>query len=440
MESQRRARDWVRWTAPLAGAVLGLLACSRDLPVATDALPPVREAQVAPREPAPTAEELGDVAAYRTPAHSATAFRHMDALFATAPVRARATPQLLRVAPEELAVTYEVAGASYTLEDLVARTGSTGILVLHGPEIVFERYAQGAGPGSRFISFSVAKSITATLLAIVLGADFEQKLDDPIDQSLPELADSGYRGVPIRAILQMSSGLKFSEVYEDAQSDIARLAAPMRDPAAGSFDDVAVSFPSERAPGEKFHYVSNDTQILSMLARKLSGKSLAQLTEELLWQPLGAEGDAYWITDSTGVEMAFGGFNATLRDYGRFGLLYARDGNWDGQALLPVGWVEAATVPRGAQVEYGKLYDDYALGYGYQWWLLPDADHPFTGQGIHGQFVLVHRPLDLVMVKTSNWAEAWKPELEAETYAAFRAIVAKLASEGSGASEASPSG
>jgi CubicO group peptidase (beta-lactamase class C family) len=180
-----------------------------------------------------------------------------------------------------------------------------------------------------------------------------------------------------------------------------------------------------------FEYVSNDTQILGLLARRLSGKSLTQLTEELLWRPLGAEADAFWITDSAGVAMAFGGFNATLRDYGRFGLLYARDGVWDGAAVLPAGWVEAATIPRGAHVDYGKLDEGYELGYGYQWWLLPDPGHPFTAQGIHGQFVLVHRPLDVVMVKTSNWAESWNEALEAETYAAFRAIVAELkASEG----------
>jgi CubicO group peptidase (beta-lactamase class C family) len=204
----------------------------------------------------------------------------------------------------------------------------------------------------------------------------------------------------------------------------------MVDPAAGSFDDVARTFPSRRPPGQQFEYVSNDTQVLGMLARRLSGRSLAQLTEELLWRPLGAEGDAFWITDSTGVEMAFGGFNATLRDYGRFGLLYARDGVVDGAAVLPAGWVEAATIPRGAHVDYGKLHEGYELGYGYQWWLLPDPGHPFTAQGIHGQFVLVHRPLDLVMVKTSNWAESWSEALEAETYAAFRAIVATLGGHG----------
>jgi CubicO group peptidase (beta-lactamase class C family) len=407
-------------------AWVALAACARDRPETTTAPEAVREAEVVAREPAPPPGELGSAITWRDHAHSAASFRHADRIFSTSTVRAPASPRLLHVAAEELAVTYEVGGVVYSLEDFVARTGSTGVLVLRGPEILFERYAQGAGPGSRLVSFSVAKSITVTLLAMVLGADFEAKLDDPIDRHLPQVRGSGYEGVPIRAILQMSSGLKFLEEYENAQSDIARLAAPMRDPTAGSFDDVAVTFPNEAPPGQKFHYVSNDTQILGMLARTLSGKSLTQLTEELLWQPLGAEGDAYWITDSTGVEMAFGGFNATLRDYGRFGLLYARDGVWEGQALLPAGWVEAATAPHGAHVELGKLYPEYPLGYGYQWWLLPDADRPFTAQGIHGQFVLVHRPLDLVMVKTSNWAEPWSSELEAETYTAFRAIVARL--------------
>jgi CubicO group peptidase (beta-lactamase class C family) len=146
---------------------------------------------------------------------------------------------------------------------------------------------------------------------------------------------------------------------------------------------------------------------------------------EHLWGPLGAESDARWILDregDEGVEMAFGGFNAILRDYGRFGLLMAYEGKWRGGELLPEGWVTEATIPHDPQVDYGKLIPDYPLGYGYQWWCFPGPDHAFTGQGIHGQFVMVNPVLDLVVVKTSAWPVPWDDAKERETYAFFHAV------------------
>jgi CubicO group peptidase (beta-lactamase class C family) len=124
--------------------------------------------------------------------------------------------------------------------------------------------------------------------------------------------------------------------------------------------------------------------------------------------------------------MAFGGFNSTLRDYGRFGLLFAYEGKWRGEPLLPEGWVAEATVPRDPQVDYGKLAPDYPLGYGYQWWCFPGPDHAFTGQGIHGQFLMVNPVLDLVVVKTSAWPVPWDDAKEKETYAFFHAVEERL--------------
>jgi CubicO group peptidase (beta-lactamase class C family) len=122
------------------------------------------------------------------------------------------------------------------------------------------------------------------------------------------------------------------------------------------------------------------------------------------------------------MEMAFGGLNVTLRDYGRFGLLMAREGRVGGKQLLPAGWVERATVPRSAQVMHGKLYPDYAMGYGYQWWCFPPPGRAFTGQGVFGQLLMVDPELDLVVVKTSAWPVAWDDAKEAESYAFFDAV------------------
>ncbi len=166
-----------------------------------------------------------------------------------------------------------------------------------------------------------------------------------------------------------------------------------------------------------------------MLVARVTGTSVSSYMADRLWGPLGAESDARWILDregDEGFEMSFGGFNSTLRDYGRFGLLMAYDGKWRGGELLPEGWVAEATVPHSPQVEYGKLSPDYPMGYGYQWWCFPGPDHAFTAQGIFGQFVMVNPVLDLVVVKTSAWPVPWDDAKERETYALFHAVEERL--------------
>jgi hypothetical protein len=275
------------------------------------------------------------------------------------------------------------------------------------------------------MSMSVGKSFTSTLLGLARAEGKIASFDDPVNLYLPDLAGTGYDGVKILHILQMSSGLDFNESYEwGEESDVDRLLRA----AVGqkeTFADVARSFGRKTEPGQKFVYVSNDTQILGMLLARVTGTTLSAFMAERLWGPLGAEADARWILDregDAGVEMAFGGFNATLRDYGRFGLLMAYEGRWRGEQLLPEGWVAEATVPKSRQVDYGKLYPEYPLGYGYQWWCFPGQDHAFTAVGIHGQFVMVNPVLDLVVVKTSAWPVPWDDAKERETYALFHAI------------------
>ena len=241
---------------------------------------------------------------------------------------------------------------------------------------------------------------------------------------LPELTGTSYDGVSIKHILQMSSGVDFSEEYGDSESDFARLGdacfgGPER------LEDLAVTYGRKYEPGTDFYYASVDTVILGWLLRRVTSRSLSDYMEEQLWQPLGAEADANWVLDQEGedgVECALAGFNATLRDYGRFGLLMAYDGVWNGRRLLPEGWVVEATIPDSPQVQPGELVDGYQLGYQYQWWSFPDEDHSFTGEGIHGQLLMVNPVLDLVVVKTSDWETAWQSDKERETWALFEAI------------------
>ena len=385
---------------------------------------------------------LGTRENFTAPEHSSASFRSMDRIFHTRRVPRSGAASKLTRASEPFAIRYPWEGAERTVEDLAARTDSTGILVVHDGEILFEGYYRGADETSRFLSMSVGKSFVSTLVGLAIGDGLIGSVDDPVTRYLPELASSGYDGVAIERILQMSSGIAFTEEYDKPDSDVFKLFAPMIS-GTGRLNEVAGSFGRAREPGSKFYYASNDTQILGMLVAKVTGKTLSDYMAEKLWGPLGAEDDALWLTDregADGMEMAFGGLNVRLRDYGRFGLLMAREGKWNGRQLLPAGWVERATVPRSPQVMPGQLYPGYAMGYGYQWWCFPPPGRAFTGQGVYGQLLMVDPDLDLVVVKTSAWPVAWDDRKEAESYAFFNAVRDALRAKQSAASSAKTAG
>jgi hypothetical protein len=375
--------------------------------------------------PAQTGEyPIGTPSEWLTPELLTGSLRAIDQIFPTRTVARAPRPSELTRRDAPLDVTYRFDGGTFTLADFPERTRTTGLLVLHDGEILHESYHRGADESSRFLSMSVAKSFTSTLLGIARGEGLIASFDDPVTRYLPELAGTGYDGVSIRHILQMSSGIGFVEEYADETSDIARLGdacfgGPER------LEEVAVTYDRGFEPGSDFHYASVDTAVLGWLLRRVTGKSLSAYMTEKLWQPIGAEADAAWVLDQEGeggVECALGGLISTLRDYGRFGLLMAKEGIWNGRPVLPEGWVAEATIPDSPQVQPGELYDGYRLGYQYQWWTFPDEDHSFTGEGIHGQLLMVNPELDLVLVKTSDWETAWESDKERETWALWDSI------------------
>lgn len=399
-----------RWIWLLAGFLVLFLGCGGDVressedSISTDGT----AARVDTEEP--STEER------------ALAFRTMDENLPTRTVPRATEASVLRRSPEPLSISYTYEGNTYDIEDFPERTDTTGLLILHGGVVLFEGYYLGADESSRFLSMSVAKSFTSTLLGIARGEGLIASFDDPVSDYLPELEGTGYEGVAIKHLLQMSSGVDFVEEYENEESDIARLGAA----AFGGkerVNDVAVTYGRSREPGTEFYYASVNTQILCMLLEKVTGRNLSSYMAEKLWQPLGAEHDAYWILDQEdGVEAAFGGLNVSLRDYGRLGLLMAYDGVWQGRRILPEGWVAEATLPDAPHVQPGKLMEGYKMGYQYQWWTFPGEDGSFTGEGIYGQLLMVNPVLDLVVVKTSAWPEPWVGAKEEESWALFEAV------------------
>lgn len=372
-------------------------------------------------------ESVGARGTWGDPAHAPGAFHNMEEIFPSRRIAPGAKPLSLKAPTGPLAFTYAYKGKTRNLEDFAAATRTSGLLILHGDQILHERYYMGSAPDSRFISFSVGKSFVSSLIGVALSEGKIRSLDDRMIDYLPELKGGAYETATIKDVLEMSSGTSFDEEYTDAKSGIGGFIG-LFDANKGGLYDYARQFKAARAPGTKFNYASADTEVLGALLAKATGVRPADYMSEKLWRPMGAEAEARWLLDQpgdAGHELAAGGLLITLRDYARFGYLAAHDGAVDGRQVLPKGWIALATQPQRPQVQYGKLGDG-PLGYGYQWWLIPGPDRAFTGEGIYGQFLMVNPELDLVVVKTSAWTAAWDDPMAEETFAMFDALSAQV--------------
>lgn len=369
---------------------------------------------------------VGTITSMWWPQNMIGSYRHWDEIFAVREI-SRGDGPVYPLIPGEVFEVYDFdyRGGRQMVADYMQENRVTGLLVLHGGMIRMERYAYGADETSLFTSQSVAKSIVSTLVGRAIHDGLIGGVDDPIDRYVPALAQTGFAGVPIEAVLQMSSGIRYNEDYDDLDSDVSKMWTQAAERHTRPINDFLLDYPAQSAPGTVYNYKGADTQALAWMLMEVTGMTLSDYASAALWQPLGMEADASWMVDSRkddAVEIAFTGVNARLRDYGRFGLLMAQDGMWDGKRLLPEGWVRQATVPSTPQVQPGELYYGYPLGYQYQWWTLPWGDGVFTAQGVNGQFVYVDPANDLVVVQTAVWRDWWIDDAEEEFYALARSL------------------
>lgn len=350
-------------------------------------------------------------------------FRHMDRVFPSRPIAAG--DEVFEFSRDErpLALSYQFEGQERSLDEFLERVAGTGLLVIKNDVILHERYMNGADESSNFTSWSVAKSFVSTLVGMALGDGLIQSLDEPISDYVPELKGSGYEGVPIRHVLQMSSGVEFDETYDNRFSDIQQFFVQVF-VLGRRADAMMAGYDKAQPSGQVHHYASVDTQALAMLLRRLYKKPLATLLSERIWQPLGMEADAYWNIDQAGeqgMEIGFCCINARLRDYAKLGRLYLQQGNWNGKQLLPAAWVQEATTPNAPHLEPGVSPHNYGpRGYAYQWWVPENYQREYFAAGVWGQFIYVSEPDDLIIVRTSA-----DPNYRAnmpETIAVFRAI------------------
>jgi CubicO group peptidase (beta-lactamase class C family) len=348
-------------------------------------------------------------------------YSHYDQLRQSRLIPPAATPSKLDRAATELRLSYTFQGQTHTLDDYLDRNPTTGLLILHDRTIQFEHYRYARTEADRFTSQSMAKTIVGMLLGTAIAEGRIRSVDDSVALYVPELAGTETGRTPLRALLTMSSGLHFREVY-DGKDDLSRLNRALMRPESPGAAEVVTQFTQRDAPpGTVWHYAGLDTELLGIAISRATGRTLGDYMAQTLWIPMGAEAAASWIVDPRGEEIAYCCFNATLRDWGRLGALLAHGGTWNGKQIIPAQWVHDSTTPQAPYLAPG--FDNRRLGYGYQVWLQPGPRHDFVLSGIYGQKLFVDPVGKFVLVHTAVRPNATGNAGDAELQALWEALI-----------------
>lgn len=279
------------------------------------------------------------------------------------------------------------------LVDYLKASATTAFLVIHDDELLYERYFNDYNERSLNTSFSMAKSFASTLVGIAIDEGRIKSVDEPITNYLPELLekDKRFRSITIRHLLTMTSGIKYEEGGDLPWSDEAD---DTKTYYATDLRELALNCQIEGEPGEYFEYNNYNPLLVGMIVERATGMPISHYMEAKLWKPAGMEADASWSVDSKedGFEKMESGVNARARDFARFGMLFAKEGNLRGKQLISRGWVKEST--------RADTNTDPSLDYQYFWWVnTPDGKNHFSAQGNYGQYIYVAPEKDLVIVR-----------------------------------------
>jgi CubicO group peptidase (beta-lactamase class C family) len=369
--------------------------------------------------PAPSAKPIGADVLFWSQAKRETGFAHMEDAFPVHVVKRGARVHPLPVG-KPLAVTPTLNGKPVTIDAFMADQKTAGVLVVQDGKIRLEKYALGYGPAGRWTSFSVAKSMTSTLVGAAIKDGYIKSIEDPVTTYVPGLKGSAYDGVSIRQLLTMTSGVKWNEDYTDPKSDVAQLFTVTPDPGVDATVSYMRKLPRESAPGTKWVYKTGETNLIGVLVTSATHKTLADYLSEKIWAPYGMEQDAVWMIDARGQEPGGCCISVSLHDYARFGMFILGGGKADGREILPKGWIAAAT---HKQVDI----NDPGFGYGYQWWTLDDG--AVQAVGIFGQAIYIDPKRKLVVAVSSAWPHATDEGQQHARNALFKTIAATVDAE-----------
>jgi CubicO group peptidase (beta-lactamase class C family) len=346
------------------------------------------------------------------PKYRVGAFTHLDRIYKTRTVNRAA---------ESWAFKPTATDRQALISDYLVHHPITGLLIARDDRILVEAYQYDRTARDRFVSQSMVKSITGVLVGLAIADGAIKSVDDLPEQYVPGLKGSEYGRTPIRALLHMSSGIAFGE-NDDHGRDLNRL---WRDMVAGvgAKGTIAslVQFNTRVAPpGTRYSYASIEPDVLGVVLRAATGKSLSEYLQEKIWRRIGTESDATWLVDAEGCELGHFGLSATLRDYARLGRLLAHDGAWNGQQIISAQWMHEATTVRAEDAYLLPGHSMRDFGYGYLFWLLPGDRRQFALVGAFGQRIIVDPSSKLVMVQTAL------DETDAGSWRLWRTLVERL--------------
>ncbi len=334
-------------------------------------------------------------------------FRNIDRLFPTRTVhRGNFVYPLPKMAQQLNQIRFTSHGKPWDLVDYLSVNRVAGVLVLKDGAIALEMYQYGNTAETRWMSMSIAKSITSTLIGAAIKQRYIKSIEEPVTKYVPQLIGSSYEGVSIRDILTMSSGVKWNETYTDRTSDRRQMLQAQISQRSGALIALMAALPRAAPPGTINNYSTGETQIAGEVLHGAIKGRLTDYLSERIWAKFGMEADAtWWLASPDGMEIAGSGFSARLRDYGRFGLFFLNGGMARGEQILPSGWTVEASSPK-------LLKDGKSLDYGYFWWPAwttdsnPEAQGAYSAIGIFGQYVYINPKEQLVVVL---WSARSKP-------------------------------
>ncbi|HPA38588.1 MAG TPA: serine hydrolase [Phenylobacterium sp.] len=333
-----------------------------------------------------------------TPDEQKWGYKHMEEINPTHVFKRGATVHALPMAQTQIDPKWTHDGKTWDTASYMAAMRTSGVLVLKDGKVILERYGLDRGPNDRWTSFSVAKSVTATLVGMAVKDGYIKSLDDPVTTYIPKLTGPGYAGVTVRQLITMTSGVKWNEDYTDPNSDVAKVGFSSDEAGVNPVVSYMRKLPREATPGTKFVYKTGETDLAGILVSSATGKTLSAYLSEKLWAPYGMEQDGIWMDDIAGHERGGCCISITLRDYARIGQFMLDGGKIDGKDVLPDGWVADATAAHVTlPPESGET------GYGYFWWLMPGG---YSAQGIFGQQIMIYPKERLVIAINSAWPRA----------------------------------
>lgn len=318
-----------------------------------------------------------------------------------------------------LADGFYYEGKFYPTAEFMENTETSAMLVIKDDVIRYEKYFFGGDENTLFASNSMGKSFVSALMGIAVSEGAVGSVEDPIGKYIPEFMGTELENIPIRACLQMASGIDFDEDTDMSGFSMKTL---LGTPAMKVISKYGV----QEEPYTYRRYLSINTEILGQVIKNATGCSLAEYMEEKLWKRIGAVHDAYW-TLSNGTELAMGGLSVSLRDYARFARLYLNRGSWNGEQILPEEWVRDSMDISADFSKPGANYDAYnAIGYGYQWWIPEGDEAEFMAIGVYGQWIYVNPHRGVIIVKTSADPDFMDKGYELKHVEFFRAVAAGI--------------